>query len=88
MNELKKDGRWRIAIFDIPQNKDRVRHVLRAKLAEFNFYKLQKSVYVSPYVCEKEMEELTKLLGINSHLHLILAESLGSIETKIKSRFS
>ena len=87
IDELKKDGRWRIVIFDIPQNKSHVRHILRTKLAEFNFYKLQRSVYVSPYVCEKEIGELTKLLGINPHLQLILAESLGSIEAKIKTLF-
>ena len=87
INELKKDGHWRIVIFDIPQSKSRVRHILRTKLAEFNFHKLQRSVYVSPYICEKEIGGLIKLLGISSHLHLILAESLGSIEAKIKSCF-
>jgi DNA-binding transcriptional regulator PaaX len=87
IDELKKDGRWRIVIFDIPQNKSYIRHILRTKLAEFNFYKLQRSVYVSPYICEKEIKELTKLLGINSHLHIILAESLGPIEAKIKNIF-
>ena len=87
INELKKDGRWRIIIFDIPQSKSRIRHILRAKLAEFNFHKLQRSVYISPYVCEKEIGELTKLLDIDPYLHLILAESLGPIEIKLKDSF-
>lgn len=88
INKLKKDGHWRIVIFDIPQNKSYIRHILRAKLAEFNFYKLQRSVYVSPYVCEKEIGELTKLLGASSHLYLILAQSLGTIEAEVGSFFN
>jgi phenylacetic acid degradation operon negative regulatory protein len=87
INELKKDGRWRIVIFDIPQNKSYVRHILRTKLAEFSFYKLQRSVYISPYVCEKEIGELIRLLGINLHLYLILTKSLGPAELKVKNFF-
>lgn len=40
----KWDGKWRMIIFDIPENLKRARHSLRNKFKEWNFYPLQKSV--------------------------------------------
>src|SRR3990170_3907407 len=44
------DGKWRIVIFDIPEEALRsARGILRAKLKEWDFYPLQKSVWVCPW---------------------------------------
>ena len=45
----KWNGRWRIIIFDIPNNKTRMRNVLREKLKFLGFYALQESVYIHPF---------------------------------------
>jgi len=45
----KRDRKWRIVIFDIPDKKKRARDVLRGKLKELGFYQLQKSVFVCPW---------------------------------------
>ncbi|KKP31937.1 MAG: hypothetical protein UR22_C0017G0001, partial [Parcubacteria group bacterium GW2011_GWC2_32_10] len=55
--EIKKqkvwDGKWRIVIFDIPENQRRVeRNALRGKLQNLGFYQIQKSVWAYPYPCE------------------------------------
>ncbi|KKW14457.1 MAG: repressor in the phenylacetic acid catabolism [Candidatus Jorgensenbacteria bacterium GW2011_GWB1_50_10] len=46
---LKKwDGKWRLISFDVPVVDDKKRYLLRGLLHEFNFYKLQKSVWICP----------------------------------------
>ncbi len=51
--------------------------MLWAKLLEFERYQLQKSVYVSKYACEEEIEELGRLLNISNNINVIIATSLG-----------
>lgn len=45
----KWDRKWRILIFDIPENKRKFRNNVRKILREIGFYKLQRSVWVYPY---------------------------------------
>lgn len=47
------DGIWRVVIFDIPKNKNRLRDVIRFHLKKIGFIQLQKSVWVFPYNCEE-----------------------------------
>lgn len=54
----KWDGRWRIIIFDIKENRRGVRDKIRRSLVEIGFYKLQNSVWVYPY----DFEDLLILL--------------------------
>src|SRR3989338_8054702 len=48
----KWDKRWRIIIFDIPENKKLMRDQARNILREAGFQRLQDSVWVYPYDCE------------------------------------
>jgi len=73
----KWDGKWRIVIFDISQTKRIIRDIFRRKLKELGFYQLQKSVWVYPYSCEREIEILRKFLGVGKrNIRLIVAESI------------
>ncbi|MFZ1720413.1 MAG: hypothetical protein WAU28_03620 [Candidatus Moraniibacteriota bacterium] len=57
----KWDKKWRVVIFDIPE-KDRVfRGILREHLHEIGFFKLQQSVFVHPYPCERQLMKLAEL---------------------------
>lgn len=60
----KKDGIWKIVIFDIPETKRYVRTVLRSKLESLGFKKWQNSIWISPYYIdpgiEQEINELAK----------------------------
>ncbi len=47
------DGKWRIVIFDIREEKKAVRDLLRRELKNLGFVKLQNSVWVYPYDCEE-----------------------------------
>ena len=79
--EIKKqtvwDGKWRIVIFDIPENQRRVeRNALRGKLQNLGFYQIQKSVWAYPYPCEKEIQFLCEMFNINPYVNIITAEKI------------
>lgn len=74
--EKRWDKKWRIIIFDIPKKIDRVREMFRLKLREFGFYQLQKSVWIYPYKCEKEIAYLRELLGAENYIKVIITKSV------------
>lgn len=74
------DNKWRIVIFDIPNSKKTVRDILANKLKKLGFVRLQKSVFVFPYECKKEIDYLKKIYQIESYVQYILADQ---IDTKI-----
>ena len=71
------DGRWRIVIFDIPERRGKyTRDAMRRKLQKIGFYQLQKSVWVYPYHCEKEVQLLCEVFGINPFVNIITVQSI------------
>ena len=83
----KWDKLWRVIIFDIPVEKNEARTALRRKLQEIGFYQIQKSVFVYPYPCEKEIMFIGKFFGVEKFIEIILAKSLGRRESRIKKFF-
>src|SRR3989344_4719597 len=71
------DKKWRIVIFDIPQELHRERNRLRRKLKMMNFHMMQKSVFVFPYPCEEELAEVCQKLRLSDYIDIITAESAG-----------
>jgi CRISPR-associated endonuclease Cas2 len=86
-NFKKWDKKWRIVAFDIPE-KDRIfRGILRQHLFELGFYKLQNSVFVSPYPFEKSILELVSLYSAEKYVRVIMASKVDN-EKKLKKIFS
>ena len=83
----KWDGYWRVVIWDIPEIKKVVREALRRKLRSLNFYPLQKSVFVSPFNYEKEIDDLAKIFEIEDALQTLLVKSLGRKEEEARQFF-
>ncbi len=54
------DGKWRIVMFDIIEDDRSLRDFFRRQLKRLNFHELQKSVFVYPYPCRKQMERLSE----------------------------
>lgn len=52
----KWDGKWRLFIFDIPEEFRYQRDYLRRKLKELGLYNIQRSVFAYPYDCRNELE--------------------------------
>jgi phenylacetic acid degradation operon negative regulatory protein len=78
------DGKWRIAIFDIPDSKKLARDTLRRTLRHLGFVQLQESVWVTPYPCEKEIEAAKQLYGIGDDLRLITASHIQGQDSLIQ----
>ena len=84
----KWDGIWRVLIFDIPELTRAIRNLFRDKIQELGFYTLQKSVYVVPNNCEKEINELAGLLRIKGGVDIVHALKLGRKEPAVKRFFA
>lgn len=72
-----RDGKWRLVMFDIPEDKRNTRDVFRRKLLQLDFIRLQDSVFASAYPCKKEIDFLCHYLGISDFVTLL---SLHKIE--------
>ena len=81
------DGKWRVAVFDIPNATRIIRDALRGKLIELGFCKIQQSIWIFPYSCEREIKLLRQFFGLDStQLQLIVAEKIED-ERKLKKVF-
>ncbi|MBI2100398.1 MAG: hypothetical protein HYT48_03630 [Candidatus Vogelbacteria bacterium] len=64
------DGRWRVVLFDIPENRRRIRDALRHKLKELGFCEWQKSVFVHPYPCFDELNFVIEFFEARPYVRL------------------
>lgn len=80
----KWDNKWRIVIFDVPEELSMSRVKFRRKLRQLGFYMIQKSVFVFPYPCEQELADICKGLKIAGYVDIIIAETPGYKEEDIK----
>jgi DNA-binding transcriptional regulator PaaX len=75
--QKKWDKKWRLIIFDIPETVRIKREAFRGKLKELGFCQLQKSVWVYPYPCEKEIEILRGFFGLTKEqLRFFIVEKI------------
>ena len=89
--QLKKPARWdslwRLVIFDIPHYRKKARDAFRLKLKDMRFYPLQKSVFITPYPCEDELDFLGTLFKVRDYI-LILYVSRFEGEEKLRHHFN
>lgn len=81
------DGQWRIVLFDIPEEKKSLRDVFRRHLQKIGFRELQKSVFIFPYECEREIDSLVRLYDAEQYFRFILATKVNH-ERDLKKIFS
>ena len=76
--QLKKkwDGKWRLIIYDVAKEKKRERDYLREILKRLKCFQLQKSVYLTPFKCEDEIEYIRQLFGIGDEVKILKVASL------------
>ena len=80
------DSKWRILMFDVPENLKKLRETLRMHLRQMGFYEFQKSVFVHPYPCREEFEYIVEFYNARRHLRFILATEIDN-ELEIKKFF-
>ena len=82
----KWDGWWRIVMFDIPESKKKARGAVSWKIKELGLYPIQKSVFVSPYVCKNEIDFIGEFFGVRDHIIYIKAKEIEGVR-KLKEHF-
>ncbi len=86
--EKKWDGRWRMLIFDIPEKLRNGRDALRRKIKKLGFNELQKSVFVIPYECKKEIDMVVSYFDLQPYVHYGILEIAGEeTNQKLKKAF-
>lgn len=80
------DGLWRIIMFDVPEEKRIFRDILRDHLKTIGFKKLQHSVFIFPYPCEKEIYTLVKLYDATAYVRIITAKTIDN-EQQLQKKF-
>lgn len=86
---IKWNKKWYVVIFDIP-HKLRwariAREAFRQKLKDLGFYQLQKSVWVHPYDCEKEILFLKEIFRLGPFVKYLEVTKIDD-ELKLREHF-
>jgi phenylacetic acid degradation operon negative regulatory protein len=82
----KWDKKWRIVLFDIPEEQRKWRNILRSQLKRLQFHELQKSVFVHPFDCMKEMKQLSEYYQGEKHIRFIEATHIDN-ESELRKQF-
>lgn len=80
------DHLWRIVMFDIPERRNK-RRMFQYALKSAGFFRLQDSVYVTPYDMREEVLGFARVHGILSDLCIAVTPNLGPFETEARSHF-
>lgn len=80
------DGLWRIAMFDIPEKLKKVRRAMRFHLTAIGFSEYQKSVFITPYPCEKELKFVVEFFQAKRYTRFIVAKAIDN-ENEFKRKF-
>ena len=68
--------KWYLVLFDVPEIQRNKRDYLRRFLLKLGFYPYQKSVYLFPYECEKEIRLIKKIVEGAKYMNYIVAEKI------------
>ena len=80
------DGKWRVVLFDVPEAHKKERDAFSFHMKKLGFFQYQKSVFVHPSDCAKEIDFLIEYHGLREHVRFIVAESLDN-ELHLKAHF-
>ncbi len=80
------DGQWRVIAFDIPEQRKKARDELRFRFRQIGLQELQKSIFVYPYPCEKEVDFLVEFYQLRPYVRKIIAHSIDN-ELHLKQKF-
>jgi len=73
---MRKDGKYQMVIFDIPERKCKLRKLFRECLQILGYKMLQKSVWVCPYDVYKETEEIVRKYSLDPYVRFFLIEEV------------
>jgi predicted transcriptional regulator len=74
--EKRKDKKWLMVIFDIPEKKKKIREIFREYLKNLGYQKFQKSIWICPYEVLKETQELIRKYSLERYVRILLVEEI------------
>lgn len=80
------DKKWRVIIFDIPENAKIHRDRLRFALKKLGYEKLQASVFISPYPIPGKAVEYLKRSGLQNFLRFMRVDKIDD-DSGLQKRF-
>ena len=72
----RKDKKWRMVLFDIPEEKRKHRDLFRNQLKCLGYKRLQRSIWVCPHDVLKDTQFLTKRYKLDRFVRLLLVEEV------------
>ena len=72
----RKDRKWIMLIFDIPEKKRESRSLLRETLYLLGYKMLQRSVWVCPYDVSRETEDFIQRNSLDPYIKLFLIKEV------------
>lgn len=81
------DKKWRIILFDIPENQKSLRNSFTLKMKSLGLTQLQKSVWIHPFPCKNEIIHVSERHGLTKYITYIETSHIDNQELLIK-RFS
>ncbi len=76
------DGKWRMLMYTIPEEKRKIRDELRKELIWSGFGSIANGCWISPNNLEKEVHLLIEKYGIQAHVDFFVAEYHGPKENR------
>ncbi|MEK7175295.1 MAG: hypothetical protein AAB693_00615 [Patescibacteria group bacterium] len=80
------DGKWRIVMFDVPEKLKKVREALRFHFKDIGLIEFQKSIFIHPFPCQKEIEFIIEFYNARKYVRFVLAEEVDN-ELHLKHKF-
>ena len=81
------DRKWRLIMFDVPEERKKARQAINFALKKIGCTHYQKSVFLTPFPCQKEIDFVGETFGVRDCIKIVVAESIeGSLvfEKKFK----
>ena len=72
----KTDGKWRVIIYDFANLKRYQRDIFRDMLQKLQFLRLQESVYLTPFVCDNEIQYLREVFEIGNEVLVLKVKEI------------
>ncbi len=86
-SQKKWDGLWRVVMFDVPEDKKQARRAINLVLKKLGCVQYQKSVFISPFPCVKEIDFIGECFDARKYLRVITACDMEGA-TKFKKVFN
>lgn len=79
------DKKWRLIMFDVPEDKMQARRAINLALKRLGCAQYQKSVFITPFPCKKEIDFVGECFGVRNHIRIVVASDVEGSESLKKS---